>query len=315
MIKKLAKMLQDAKEISIIAHERPDADSLGSCSAIYTAMLQLQKKVHFICKTKEIEKKYSFIPWCEKIHNIVSKKSDLVFVCDCASLKRIGFDIDVPIINIDHHKTNTFYGAINFVDEESISSTRVVYEVLKKLDVKINAKIATALYAGLVEDSDMFRSPLVDGAVFAFAKELIECGAKHNDVVKYLQKYSTLSHLRLLSRMFEQMELLDGASLSVFIVTREDFEATKARVEDCEEALERALELPTVKTSLLIAEKKDGVRKVSLRSTAFDVSKIAEAFGGGGHKTRAGCEFAPSFSIETIKEKIIKKVEAIEKKK
>ncbi len=315
MIDKLEKLLASSKEVVVVAHVKPDADTLGSCSALYSYMLQLHKKVHFVCKTKEIEKKFAFIPWSEKIRSTLPKKYDLAFVCDCASMQRTGFEIASWVVVIDHHKTNGGFGTLRFIDERAISSTQVVYELLKKLRTKINPKMATALYAGLVEDSRGFSTQDVDGMVFAFAKELVELGANHPLVVKYLQKYSTLSHLRLLGRMLESMELLLDASLAVFEVERELLERCGANEEDAKEALERALELPSVRVSLLLVRTGDGGVKVSLRSEDVDVASIAKEFGGGGHSYRSGCEFPPVADMKNIKRKIIQKVEKIEKEK
>ena len=311
--KRFLELVNAASYVAVVAHERPDADSLGSASALYSYMLQLHKKVSFVCKS-EIERRFFVIPWTDRIkHNLGVE--DLVIVCDSASVERVGLSINAKIINIDHHATNTMYGELNIVQSDAIATAEVVYALFKELDVKINAKMATALYAGLLEDSDGFSSSRTDGTTFALAKELIELGAKHHDVVKYLRKYSTLSHLRLLGAMLLDMRLIRDATTALFVVEYAMFERYGARYEDAEEALERALELPTVELSLLVAQKKDSSLKISLRSEYFDCATIAKKFGGGGHKERAGFEFADEVSIREFIQKILDEVEKIEKKK
>jgi phosphoesterase RecJ-like protein len=302
MIKKL---ISDAKHIVLVSHIKPDADTLGSASAFYSYLLSLHKKVTFVCKS-DIKKNFLVIPWVEKIKKELPKRYDLIIYFDCSAKQRSGFDVEVDI-NIDHHLTNTKYAKLNIINQNAISTTYVVYELFKKLEVKINRKIATALYAGLIDDSDMFSLDSVDGTTFAFAKELIEFGANHKNVVKYLQKYSTLSSLKLQSYMFLEMELLHNAKVAVFSVTKELLEKTGALEEDCEIALQKALELPTVKMSILFVEKNNADIKVSLRSFENDVLKIALKYGGGGHTVRAGCDFKNS-DIDKIKEKILKEV-------
>jgi phosphoesterase RecJ-like protein len=315
MIEKLHNSILEAKYIAVVAHVRPDADTLGSASALYSYCLQLHKKVVFVCATPVIEKKYSCIAWVEKIKKNIPASVDLAITCDCASLERIGIDLSSKIINIDHHKSNEHYGDINIIDPDAISTTKVVYDLFEKLHVKVNAKMATALYAGLVEDSNCFSSTAVDGIVFAFAQTLMQLGANHQEVMKYLQNYSTLSHQRLLGKMLVSMELVSNATLAVHKVPYALLEATGASYQDCEEALEKSLDLPTVEISLLIVQKQDGSFKVSLRSTNVDVDLIASSFGGGGHSFRAGCVFDATHTMDTIYEKIIKKVKEIEKKK
>ena len=306
-------MIKNASFIAVVAHERPDADSLGSASALYTLMLQMKKRVSFVCKS-EIERRFYVIPWVDRVKHSFGKE-DLIVVCDSASWERVGLESDAKIVNIDHHRTNTMYGELNIVQSDAVASAEVVYALLREIDVKINVKMATALYAGLLEDSDSFCAPRVDGTTFALAKELIELGARHQDVVKYLQKYSTLSHLRLLGAMLLDMQLLRDATTALFLVEYAMLERYGARYEDAEEALERSLELPTVELSLLVLQKKEGRMKISLRSTKVDCALIAKEFGGGGHKERAGCELEGDISLREAAEKILDEVERIEKKK
>ncbi len=307
-------MIERAKYIAVVAHERPDADTLGSASAIYSFLLQLHKKIIFVCKTSEIDQRYSVIPWVKEIKHDIPSGIDLAVVCDSASYRRTGLTITADIINIDHHPSNGMFGKLNIVDTNAISTTQIIFRLFKELGIKINEKMATALYAGLFDDSDAFMSQQCDGMVFADAKELIELGAQHHTVVKYLRKYSTLSHIRLLGAMLLAMQLHANATIACFCVDQKMLQRYGAREEDCEEALERALELPTVEVSVLLVEKKEGSLKVSLRSSDADVLFIAKKFGGGGHLHRAGCEVGSQYSMESLKKIIIEEVKGIEKK-
>jgi phosphoesterase RecJ-like protein len=315
MIEKFQKLLEEAKTVAVVAHIRPDADSLGSASALYSYCLQLHKKVVFVCSTQEVQKQYRCIPWVEKIRDTLPTNVDLAIVCDCATKQRVGFELECPTVNIDHHKSNTSFATINIIDPLAISTTKVVYDIFQKLQVKINKKMATALYAGLVEDSECFTSSMVDGMVFAFAQALVEDGANHQEVMQYLQKYSTLSHQRLLGKMLLEMELLANATIAVHKVPFSLLASYGADLKDCEEALENSMKLPTVTTAILVVEKENGDFKVSLRSKSVDLNKIAATFGGGGHTSRAGCEFDSSYDMEQIVKQIVKKVKEIEKKK
>ncbi len=309
---KFLELVRNASHIAVLAHERPDADSLGSASALYSLMLQMHKKVSFVCKS-EVEKRFDVIPWTERIKHALGAE-DLLIACDAASMERLGLQSEAKIINIDHHATNTMFGELNIVKPDAISTTQVVFALFEALDVKINAKMATALYAGLIEDSDDFRSPRTDGTTFALAKELIEYGAKHHEVIKYLRKYSTLSHLRLLGAMLLDMKLIHEATIALFVVEYTMLKRYGAQYEDAEEAIERALGLPTVELSMLVLQKRDATVKVSLRSEKYDCAAIAIRFGGGGHKERAGFELSDGVSLEQAVTKILQEVEKIEKK-
>jgi phosphoesterase RecJ-like protein len=299
--------IQHAKHVVVIAHINPDADSIGSASAVYTYLLTLHKKVSFFCATKNINQKLSFIPWFEKIKDSFPNSADLAISLDCGDINRLGVDLECDLINIDHHESNSRYGLHNLVDSSSISTTTIVYELFKKNDISINKKMATALYAGLLDDSDSFLSDDVDGMSFAVAKELINSGADYKSCNRFIKKYQSLAALRLKANMLLNMKLYNSAKIAVFLVTAEDMKKSGAVGQDCEIALEESLFLPTVEVALLLKENRDLSIKGSLRSSSdIDVSKIASQFGGGGHKSRAGFVVNQEQTLDGLEKKIIK---------
>ncbi len=298
--------IQNAEHIVLISHVNPDADSLGSSSAMYTFLLQNHKKVSWFCKTQEINQKFSFLPWFEKIKSTFPLSADLAISFDCASKERLGVNIECDLINIDHHATNDNYGDLNFVYPEFISTTELLYDLFKKNSVKINEKMATAIYAGLLDDSDAFLSQEVDGTTFATVGELIGYGADFKLCNERVVKSVSLAALRLKSVMFKNMLLEHNAKVSVFCLSSKDMVMTGAAAEDCEAPLEESLHLPQVEVALLLRERSDLSIKCSLRSNSrVDVGKIAATFGGGGHSSRAGFEIYERLSLDELKMKLL----------
>jgi len=297
--------IDKAKHIVVISHVNPDADSLGSASAFYTHLLRLHKKVSFFCATKDINQKLAFLPWFKKIRSNFPNSADLAISFDCAQKDRIGISVECNLINIDHHQNNTKYGDINLVTDDCISTTKVLYDFFKANNISINQKMATALYAGLLDDSNGFLDDSVDGIIFALASELIAFGADYKTCNRFIKKYITLGAFRLKAIMYKNMSLTCNAKVAVFCVSNDDMKASGASSEDCESVLEESLFLPSVKVSLLLKQNSDFSIKGSLRtSSLLDVSKIASKFGGGGHKSRAGFHIK-SGEIQ-VKDKILK---------
>ncbi len=298
--------IENAKHIVVISHVAPDADSIASASAVYTFILQKHKKVSWFCKSKNIDRRFSFIPWVENIRDSFPASADLAISLDCGDKKRVGIWPHCEMINIDHHESNTNFAALNLVDKDAISTTQVLFNFFKQNEIKINKKMATALYAGLLDDSDGFLHKSVDGTTFAMALELIASGAEINICNKQIMKNSSLSALRLKGLMLKNMSLELDARVAVFCVSKEDIRSCGADARDCEGALEESLHLPYVEVALLVRENSDSTLKCSIRSDAsFDSSKIAKIFDGGGHKSRAGFSLSSEFSIERVKEKIL----------
>jgi len=281
--------IKSARHIVLITHMNPDADSMGSASAFYSYILQIQKKVTLFSHTKNIDKKLLFLPWCDKLKHIIPPSCDLAISFDCGSVKRLGATLDIELINFDHHKSNERYGVLNFVDESAISTTQVIYDYFISQEVKINPKMATALYAGLLDDSQNFMSEKTDERAFEMAQILLEKGADAKAVVKHLFQTAPLSLLRLKGLMFSNMQLHANASIVVHKVTKEILQSCGAACGDCEEALEESLYLPTVSVALLFCELDDGSFKGSIRTDGtIDASMIAKKYDGGGHHRAAG---------------------------
>lgn len=298
--------IDKASHIVVIAHLNPDADSLGSASALYTHILRLHKKVSFFCATKNLSQKFACIPWFEKIKESYPTSADLAIALDCGTKQRVGVDVECDLINIDHHQSNNNFGTYNLVDAKCISTTQLLYHFFEQNEISINQKMATALYAGLLDDSKGFVGEDVNGTTFAVLERLIEYKAEYKNCNRFLRRYATLAALRLKGLMLQNMELLYDAQLSLFCVHIEDMKATGAMGIDCESALDESLYLPTVSIALLLKENRDGSIKCSIRSKErYDVAKIASFYNGGGHKNRAGFILDVSYTLESARQEIL----------
>jgi len=301
----LVEALENAKHILIIAHVNPDADSMGSALAMYTHVLRLHKKVTLYCQTEKMNPSLSFLPFFDKVRKHIPRDYDLAFSFDCGAIKRLGIEVSGKLVNVDHHVSNENYGDINLVDTTAISTTQVLYDFFKSNAIKINSKMATCLYAGLVDDSECFTTHKTGGRTFEMAADLIQCGADNALCVTKLFKERSLASLRLKAKLLSSMTLHHEASVVSTLVQKHFFEESGALEVDCEEALNESLELFTVKVAFMLRYTKEGRVKGSLRSCdGSDMNALATKFGGGGHKHSAGfvCE---AKSLEEIESKLL----------
>ena len=283
------KAIENAQHIVLIAHINPDADSLGAASAMYTHLMRLEKKVTLFCVTERINPRLAFLPWFDKMRHQFPKGADLAISFDCGAYKRLGVEVGCDLINIDHHKSNEAYGTINVVDTTAISTTQVLYDAFNAHRVKINPKMATALYAGLLDDSHSFLTSKTDARSFKMAASLTEAKADITACAEALFHQNSLAALRLKGMMFEKMYLLFDARVVVHLVTREMMQASGGREVDCEAALQESMGLPHVELALMLRENRNGTIKGSLRCVGeLDVEQIAKHFGGGGHRHASG---------------------------
>jgi len=304
----LLEALDEAEHILIIAHVNPDADSMGSALAMYTHVLRLHKKVSLYCKTQKMNPALQFLPFFNKVRPTIPTKYDLALSFDCGAIKRLGIEVDAKLVNVDHHVSNEKYGDINLIDTTAISTTQVLYDFFKDNEIKINAKMATCLFAGLVDDSQNFTTDKTDARAFMMAADLIKSGADNALCIKELFKSRSLGSIRMKAKMLSNAKLSCSAKVVGTLVPKAFFEQTGAYEVDCEEALHESLELVSVEVAYMLRFTKDGRIKGSLRSkNGLNMNLLASHFGGGGHVHSAGfiCE---GESLEIIEEKLIIKL-------
>jgi len=304
------KLIDESHYITLISHINPDGDTLGSALSFYPTLKKMGKNVSLVNITKEIAHKYDFLPNFKKIKNTFPSKCELLISFDCGSFDRLGIEKgDFKIINIDHHKSNTFYGDINIVDETKASCTLVAYEILEQ-NHTITKDEAICIYTGLAEDTGFFTHSNTDQLAFESASKLISKGVNPTNISQNLKMRNSLAKTRLTALFINSIELLNDATIAVGTISQEDLKKTGALKNDSDHLVDILRNLATVELAIMILEEKDGTFKISLRSKKYlDVSTIAQFFGGGGHKRASGFESAEQ-ETETIIKKIIEKASA-----
>ncbi|NIV99513.1 hypothetical protein GWN26_10420 [Candidatus Saccharibacteria bacterium] len=199
-----------------------------------------------------------------------------------------GLKEDLPIINIDHHATNQNYGQLNLVDAEASSTAEVVYNFFSHNNVKIDKHIATALLVGILTDTTNFTNPGTTVSSMRVASELISHGARTNEISKNLLKNKSIDALRLWGKTLARLEENKELNMAIAVIKKEDFTDIQSPGEAVEGVANFLNALLNVSLVLVLRETDDGFVKGSFRSTDVDVSQIAQALGGGGHKKAAG---------------------------
>ena len=305
------KKIDAAESITILSHLNPDADTLGTALGIYALLIQDKtKKVEIANASKDLPQYLDFLPNFKKIKHQMDYANSLVISCDCGSVDRLGFDLEGrEIVNIDHHESNTKYGVINVIVSEYASSSQVAFRLFEKI-YHTSPDAATCFYTALLSDTRYFTASSVNEEVFAVAKNLVALGASPENIARNFTQRRPLSSLRILEKALASLELKLEAKVAILMVNKEDIKATGATVPDMEGIVDYAKSLATVQIAIFAMELEEGIR-ISLRSKGEDVSKVALAFGGGGHKVAAGFTMKQcglQRSIDTI----LKKIEDLE---
>jgi len=293
--------LSGATRFVVTSHDNPDGDAIGSLLALHLALLELGKdSVMSLGGATPLPEEFGFLGLAT--HGLVraapADAAERVLVAvDCAQASRIVetalVDRATSIVNIDHHHDNTRFGAVNLVVEDASSTAEVLADVFDALSLGTSPAIAEALYVGLVTDTGRFQYSNTSAKALRLAAELVEAGADPSKVFVEVYESTPLPRLKLLARALERAVTLVEGRIVVSELVRDDFEDTGAAEPSSEGIIDYLRAVDGAELVALVRELPNGAataRKGSLRSRpgGVDVSAIARAFGGGGHRRAAG---------------------------
>ena len=287
-LKEAANKIKSAKKILVTAHIQPDGDAIGSTLAT-AQMLRALGKTAQVFIDDSVRKNLHALPHFEEIRRPVDGEkfdADLLLILD-TSPDRIGNVrklTDAPILNIDHHITNSGDGVELYREHEAAATCEIIFKLARELDAQITPDVATCLYTGLATDTGFFQFSNTRAETLAAASELIRCGVSPNFISEQLEKKS-LAEVQGLRDALNSLKIFyDGKVAGMFLdyATAKTFDSTEGFIDEI-----RVID--TVDVAFLITEKAPNFCRVSMRSKGVDVSKIANKLGGGGHIRAAGC--------------------------
>ncbi len=311
MDREIVKLIAQAGGIAIFPHVFADGDAIGSSLALALALKNAGKKV-IVYLEENIPTVYRFLPGIELacFYDTQDEVMDINIALDTGDVGRLGTRGDAFFeapctINIDHHVTNTKFALLNFVDDMSASTGEIVYTLLKKLKLGIDRDIAACLYTAVSTDTGGFKYSNTTSETHRIASELLATGIDIGELSQRIFDNTTYTKLKLTQKAIELLELHENAKLAAVAISQADLQATGAKDEDCDGIVNIGRSIEGVEVSVLVKEKNAEEVRVNLRSkTHVDVSEVAAAFGGGGHKRAAGCTVKGS--LQEVKEQMIK---------
>lgn len=286
-IARARRKLAAAQHVAVVSHERPDGDAVGS--ALATALsLQRNGKLAEAIFSDGLPGRYRFLPGAADVRREIPAGVDLVVSVDCSSLDRLGPPAgDLPVINIDHHATNTLFGEINLIDPQASATAELLFDLAPHLRLPIDADVATNLLAGIVTDTIGFRTASTTPRVLQVAADLMSRGAALTEVYDRTLNQHSLAALRYWSHGLARLE--GQAGLVWCALTLDDRRAADYRGNDDADLVNLLSTVDGARVVLVLVEQSDGRTKVSWRGRdGFNVSRLAEQFGGGGHDLAAG---------------------------
>lgn len=295
-IKDIGLAVENASSINIISHKSPDGDNMGSTLGFYLSLKEKYKnKTINIIKPDDIPSKYKFIEET-KFYDDDMSECDVLLVIDCADERRLlnedNLKFAKKIINIDHHKSNKYFGDINYVLEEYSSSAEIVYDIITELELPMNKEIATMLYIGIDTDTGRFMYSSTTDETMQKVSKLMSYGIDINEINIKLYRSMSKNIFDLYKLAINKINFYKD--FAYLVLENDDFLKTNTSRDDTDDILAFLQGLEDYDMIAIIKEVKD-IYKVSLRSKyKYDVGSIGEDFDGGGHKYAAGLTYKGS---------------------
>jgi len=312
----VASRLRREERFVVTSHDNPDGDAIGSLLALHLALEELGKdSVMVMGGPAPFPEEFGFLA-LEANGLVREPPSDVdrrvLVAVDCAQASRIVetslVERAATVVNIDHHHDNSRFGAVNLVVEEASSTAEVLADVFAALPLAPTPAIAEALYVGLVTDTGRFQYSNTSPKALRLAAKLVEAGANASRVFVEVYESTPFPKLKLLARALERATPLVDGRVVVSELVRDDFDDAGAAEPYSEGIIDHLRAVDGAELVALVRELPNGAataRKGSLRSRpdGVDVSAIARAFGGGGHKRAAG--FSTDLPMTAITDAIV----------
>lgn len=295
LISTIREQLKRTKKVLVISHQRPDGDAIGSLLAMGLPLIKAGKDVQMVLRDG-IPENFRFLTGSELVNTKPIGPVDYIIVVDSSEIERTDTDFqgyDIPDLNIDHHKTNTYFAKLNLVERSAVATAEILTKYLPDFGFSITKPIAEALLTGIVTDTIGFRTTNVYPQVLRMVADLMELGGNLAEIYYKTIVEQSLSAARYWGAGLSKIQMEDGLVWTTLSLSERHTAGYPSR--DDADLVKILSAIEGSKIAVILTEQDAGYVKISWRlcgsiETDLDVSEIAQKFGGGGHKAAAGAD-------------------------
>lgn len=292
MLSQVVELIENKDRFAITTHVRPDGDGVGSSLGLCWLLKSLGKEAEVIVRD-DIPPSYRQLPGADEIRrvSVIDRDYDAIFVIECSNIDRPGIEKleDQFVVNIDHHATCENFGTINWIDATASAVGEMIYNLCKAIGGRVSKEIAECVYMALVTDTGSFHFPNTTERTLKVASELVKVGVQPSRISEAVYNSYSWSRVALLQRVLATARRDSTGRVALMRQTLEMVEETGAVDGDNNGFVNMPLVAKEIVGAVYMREVQPGTYRVSLRSKGpINVARVAESFGGGGHKNAAG---------------------------
>ncbi len=316
-LKEVAAGIKRNKKFLVTTHTNPEGDALGAELAFYRLLKRLGKTATVV-NEDDVPYEYNFLPGVKIIKKFKKEQKKIRFDCfvalDCSDLKRTGevYRINTEhklTLNIDHHISNDKFADVNWVEPNASSCSEMVFKLYKKLYVPLDKDASLCLYTGIFTDTGSFRYSNTTSFTHKTVAELLRHNLDVPQIYRNIYENIPFADMKLLSKILPRIKRQAQGRIVWFQIGRNILRSKKVSFDLSDHVLSFGRAVKEAEVVVLFKENL-GVRnevRLNLRSQGrVDVNKIAQFFGGGGHKTASGATVKGS--IDEVRRKVLAKI-------
>jgi bifunctional oligoribonuclease and PAP phosphatase NrnA len=297
-----ARAIAASRRPLIASHENPDADTLGAALGVALIVERHGGLPTLVC-SDPVPSLYDFLGGMDRFRQTIDPDAghDLLIVCDCGSLERLGeigeryaaLFASLPTVMVDHHVSNDAGGPADWVDPDAAATCEMVTLLAARLGVPLDAgagSLAAVLMAGIVMDTSTFAHPNATPRTLGVSAALVEAGAPLSEISRRLYRSKPDNQLRLFGRVLDRLETTAAGHVIYSSLTHDDLAATGTLSSHSEGLIDLLAQSESAEVAILFKEADPGSTRISVRTKpgGVDATELTRAFGGGGHARAAG---------------------------
>ena len=296
----------NARDVLVVSHENPDADTLGAALAVRAIVEHRGGRASLVCSDPP-PPIYDYLAGIEGVRTDPeeARAYDLCVIVDCGSLDRVGAVRErhadlfarLPTVVIDHHASNDAAGATHWVDPDAAATCEMVTLLAARLGVPLDiadGAMAEALMSGIVMDTATFAHPNATPRTLAVSAALVDAGAPLAEISRRLYRSKPDAQLKLFGRVLDRLATTADGLVIHSSLTGGDLVETGALSAHSEGIIDLLAQSETAEVAILFKESTPGQTRLSVRTKpgGVDATVLTGLFGGGGHARAAGASIA-----------------------
>ncbi len=300
-------ILTHARNVLLVAHSRPDPDTIGACVTLYSYLHTHNIPVTLTCTDAFPNTFDTFLPSYNIIQTCdISNFAQFDVIIGSDNIDR-GFDkiikhlpkSDHITVGIDHHPHTNIHPDLLITNPAASSTCEILHDFFEYIAHTPTQKEANALAIGILGDTRLFHNPNTSAHVLDVMAHLLDAHIPLSRIIRESFLTKRLDTLQLWGIALKNAKRLSPSGAIASVITGRHIATKNIPQEELKEELKEVASLlcsvPHTPFALVLIQLKDGIVKGSIRTekgSGIDTSRIARLLGGGGHTLASGFEIS-----------------------